>query len=246
MPSGGPRHPRTPSLASTTVSSSSPTMSALRRFISTAYRKRAGIGLQLCHCAVVPGALYGFCGQDPTGLSDGQLEGTADFRIVLDPMTVFVAGERHGDRFIVRLFDVSELLWLEVGTQTQRDRWLSALCGIGGISQTDYFDLEGICNGTAADQDLSLRRSRSFVSTISRAEWPMPPSIIPVSLSSMGPTLRGWRPRDKNMVKQHLARAEKTAGSKPSLDAVGGQADEPEGLLSRLPQWFKRRGSLSS
>ncbi|KAJ2502212.1 hypothetical protein GGH96_001284 [Coemansia sp. RSA 1972] len=80
---------------------------------------------------------------------------------------------------------------------------------------------------------LSIRRSRSFVSTLSRADWPLPPTTLPQRMAHTIRPSTAWsrhsaaRDADPNM-------------GNPSLDAVGMRLDyAPQRQQSRFP-WFRR------
>ncbi|KAI8320006.1 hypothetical protein GQ54DRAFT_298954 [Martensiomyces pterosporus] len=108
-----------------------------------------------------------------------------------------------------------------------------------------------------------LRRSKSVVSTISRAEWPMPPTTVPPMpkwVSSLQPPPSP--PRAEERPSRHAMASDswlgvsstRTVDGNPSLDAVGRRFNDTGSIreghggssasspFARFP-WFKQRGS---
>ncbi|KAJ2359085.1 hypothetical protein GGF43_000369 [Coemansia sp. RSA 2618] len=80
---------------------------------------------------------------------------------------------------------------------------------------------------------LSLRRSRSFVSTLSRADWPLPPTTLPSRL------VQSVRTRGKSVLSTAAGQDAAMPGGNPSLDAVGLRIEPQQRQQSRFP-WFRR------
>ncbi|KAJ2186522.1 hypothetical protein IW139_003242, partial [Coemansia sp. RSA 353] len=85
----------------------------------------------------------------------------------------------------------------------------------------------------ALDTGLSIRRSRSFVSTLSRADWPLPPTTLPQRMAQTIRPSTTWS-------RQSVVRDTDPSMGNPSLDAVGMRLDyAPQRQQSRFP-WFRR------
>ncbi|KAJ1965176.1 hypothetical protein GGI12_000952 [Dipsacomyces acuminosporus] len=291
-----------------------------KRFVSTVYRKKHNLSiLELCHCVIVQGGLYGFSDLSICSEVDNEnLAAFADFMVGLRSGSVTVSNEVINSKHVIRLLSadpklyrevqpkthssqsqesarasssenntatisVFELLWLEVGSKDASDKWMDALSNIGGIQQQqqqqqeqeqqqqqDSKDAQGQDSTSASIdhhlREMTLRRSKSVASTISRAEWPMPPTTIPTTSQNMPSPVPPVPPLPavatiaaKAQNGRHKTQAPSSPGSlfrNPSLDAVGcgpnvpgsspdHRASPTHSTFASRFQWFKRRGSSS-
>ncbi|KAJ1722047.1 hypothetical protein LPJ53_003486 [Coemansia erecta] len=201
------------------------------RFVANAFRRHdvSGIG-SFCCCVLVPGALHGF--RDMSVASDTsdteRLEQTADFSIHLSAEATAAISEVCAGRHVLRIVDClmgDDLLWLDVGSRDKAALWSDALESIAGVT-VDCVESQGV-------GALALRRSRSFVSNLSRIDWPMPPSTLPgVPNAGMEKAQAPTEPMPGE------------SSGNPSLDAVGMRfaGERVERVASRFA-WFRRGSS---
>ncbi|KAJ1841737.1 hypothetical protein LPJ70_004108, partial [Coemansia sp. RSA 2708] len=196
-------------------------------------------------CILAGATLFGFAAEH-TGASDAaSLRAAAAFTVDLRGARVQQINEQRagGTVYVVCVLglrtdpelaecaqqDEHVLFAFELRSRDRCTQWTDALRAIGGIESVDVcvraadpFDSAPPLDITA----MSIRRSRSFVSSISRAEWPMPPASLPS--------------RKANPLAEPSGRA-----GNPSLDAVGMRLDlanhpPSQSQRSRFP-WFRRK-----
>ncbi|KAJ2778969.1 hypothetical protein GGI15_004022 [Coemansia interrupta] len=200
------------------------------RFVANAFRRHdvSGIG-SFCCCVLVSGALHGFRDMAVAAdtLDQERLDQMADFTIGLSEEATAAISEVCAGRHVLRIVDClmgDDLLWLDVGSRDKAALWSDALERIAGV-KVDCVENQSV-------GALALRRSRSFVSNLSRIDWPMPPSTLP------GVPGAGAEPEPE-------AGEQKEPSGNPSLDAVGMRfaGERVERVASRFA-WF-RRGSTT-
>ncbi|KAJ2477878.1 hypothetical protein IWW56_004072 [Coemansia sp. RSA 2131] len=125
---------------------------------------------------------------------------------------------------------------LERDSSSVSDRIIGELDSSGvSVRALGEVDASGV-SVQAIDAGLSIRRSRSFVSTLSRADWPLPPTTLP---QRMAQTIRPSTTWTRHSVARDSS--DPNMGN-PSLDAVGMRLDytqPPQRQQSRFP-WFRR------
>ncbi|KAJ2778199.1 hypothetical protein H4R18_004748 [Coemansia javaensis] len=125
-------------------------------------------------------------------------------------------------------------LAFDVDGRAQCARWTDALRAIGGIDDVSM-PLDPPPSAAPATE---RRRSRSFVSAISRAEWPMPPATLPA--------LPGLVARGRAIAADALSLTDVGGGGGGgSSDQPAREERRPSLLSSRLP-WLRRAASRPS
>ncbi|KAJ2156120.1 hypothetical protein GGF46_005397 [Coemansia sp. RSA 552] len=195
-------------------------------------------------CVIIRHELFGF-GSEYSGPWDApRMHDEASFCVELRGARVHRVSEQRGSEMafvicIQKPDDDAVLLDFDVDSLEHSDRWADALRCIGEVAEI----------AEIADDpppSASVRRSRSFVSTVSRANWPTPPTSLPYAHFPDPPTDPAARPRGMSISGDSLSPAI-GGGANPSLDAVGMRFDPGAGRsprqspshTSRFP-WLRR------
>ncbi|KAI9472530.1 hypothetical protein BX667DRAFT_508377 [Coemansia mojavensis] len=215
---------------------------------------------QRTFCVLVPHMLYGFASECQEASADAASIGdSADFSVDLHGTRLYYDCEQREPNafaFVISILRVSEtskgnkgekeqgeiLLSFEASSHDKCMRWIEALRSIGGIGESQE------AKGSPKEDAPSLRRSRSFISTISRADWPLPPATLPLprlqpSSSFAHPLssrLRGMSMATSDSSSAQFSLADEAIGN-PSLDAVGMRMEMSDSESSKSMQQSKKQ-----
>ncbi|KAJ2078191.1 hypothetical protein H4R24_004656 [Coemansia sp. RSA 988] len=218
-------------------------------------------------CVLVPQTLFGFSGSYNGPSDEHSMATAAKFSVDLRNTRVHTMSETCGRKtmFVICILrttggtdsdgEAEVLLGFDVDSRESCSQWTEALYTIGGVNRIAVGVTKDVQKALGSPQP-QLRRVRSSVSTISHADWPMPPTTLPATQPILnavpapvsrvhGQNVANGLPNSMTSMQLEADDTQAACGN-PSLDAVGmrftennAQQPEQEQQPSRFP-WLRR------